>query len=167
MLLFLIIMSWTFSMIFVFLNHPLSFGLILLLQTITTAMSCSILNFDSWFSYILFLIMIGGMLVLFIYMTSVASDEKFKFSNKIFCMFSFIWLVLSLTLMFSDNFLSMMDTFYYDLINQSMYNIDLSKNKYMNYPSVLIIMLMILYLLITLIAIVKITKFKAGPLRQN
>nr|ATP75100.1 NADH dehydrogenase subunit 6 [Sitona callosus] len=167
MLLFLITMSWSFSVIFVFLNHPLSFGFILLLQTTLTAMSCSILNFDCWFSYILFLIMIGGMLVLFIYMTSVASNEKFKFSNKLFIMFMSTFVILLITLIFLDSFLTMLDTFNYDLINQSTSNIDLSKNKYMNYPSMLIIMLMMLYLLVTLIAIVKITKFKAGPLRQS
>nr|AEP27482.1 NADH dehydrogenase subunit 6 [Sitona lineatus] len=160
-------MSWTLSTMFVFMNHPLSFGFILLLQTILTAMSSSILNFDCWFSYILFLIMIGGMLVLFIYMTSVASDEKFKFSKSLSIIFIFIMILLSLTLIFLDSMLTMMDTFNYDLINQSILNIDLSKMKYMNYPGMLIMVLMMMYLLITLIAIVKITKFKAGPLRQS
>jgi len=35
-----------------------------------------------WFSYILFIIIIGGMLVLFIYITRLASNEIFSPSNK-------------------------------------------------------------------------------------
>jgi hypothetical protein len=36
-----------------------------------------------WFSYILFIIIIGGILVLFIYITRLASNEIFISSNKI------------------------------------------------------------------------------------
>jgi len=36
-----------------------------------------------WFSYILFIIIIGGILVLFIYITRLASNEIFSPSNKI------------------------------------------------------------------------------------
>jgi hypothetical protein len=38
---------------------------------------------DFWSSYILFIIIIGGILVLFIYVTILASNEIFSPSNKI------------------------------------------------------------------------------------
>nr|YP_006576066.1 NADH dehydrogenase subunit 6 [Naupactus xanthographus]ACZ58593.1 NADH dehydrogenase subunit 6 [Naupactus xanthographus] len=167
MMLFFIMMSWTLSLIFMFLNHPLSFGFILLLQTILISISSGILNFDYWFSYILFLIMIGGMLVLFIYMTSIASNEKFKFSYKL-TLFTFIMIILMLSFIFLDNSLYLSDM-NADLMNQSLYKMNyLSMNKFMNFPNMMILILLMIYLLMTLIAIVKITNPKmGGPLRQK
>nr|YP_010286576.1 NADH dehydrogenase subunit 6 [Chlorophanus auripes]UKT60166.1 NADH dehydrogenase subunit 6 [Chlorophanus auripes] len=162
----LILLSWMLSVIFVCLNHPLSLGLILLTQTIIISIISGMMNFDYWFSYILFLIMIGGMLVLFLYMTSVASNEKFKFSNKM--MFSFmIFFMFSFMFIFLDNFYCMIDSETQDYVNQSNQLMkNLTMNKFMNFPSMLIMILMMIYLLLTLIAIVKITQSKMGPLRQ-
>nr|AXS65808.1 NADH dehydrogenase subunit 6 [Curculionoidea sp. 25 KM-2017] len=159
---------WTMSVIFMFLNHPLSFGSILLIQTIATSMLTGSMNYNYWFSYILFLIMIGGMLILFIYMTSVASNEKFKFSMKIL-MFCLIMLILTIWIfMLFDNLSLNLNIFNIDLIPQSEnLNFTISMNKFMNMPSMMITLLMIIYLLITLIAIVKITEIQHGPMRQK
>nr|ASL24559.1 NADH dehydrogenase subunit 6 [Pachyta bicuneata] len=156
-----------FSVMFLFLNHPLSFGLILLMQTIMITLITGMMNFNYWFSYILFLIMIGGMLILFIYMTSIASNEKVKFSYKIFFMMMSI-MFLMLTMIFIDFFFLSTNLNSHDLMNQNFnYNNNYSFEKFMNHPSNLIIYLMIIYLLMTLIAVVKITKIKSGPLRQK
>nr|YP_010411492.1 NADH dehydrogenase subunit 6 [Callirhopalus sedakowii]URN73823.1 NADH dehydrogenase subunit 6 [Callirhopalus sedakowii] len=164
MFMFLISLSWTFSLIFCFLNHPLSFGFIILSQTILISLISGILNLDYWFSYIIFLIMIGGMLVLFIYMTSIASNEKFKFKKKLLMTMIFPFMYLGFS-MFTDNFFMLMNLLDYDSLNQTIMNINMSMNKYMNMPSMLIMITMMIYLLITLIAIVKITQSKMGPLR--
>nr|APX39757.1 NADH dehydrogenase subunit 6 [Linaeidea aenea] len=158
---------WTFSIIVMFLNHPLSLGMILLSQTILTSLITGLMNLNYWFSYILFLIMIGGMLILFIYMTSIASNEKFKFSYKL----SLLMLMFMMTMMI----LLLMDFYYFNmkinvsdmLIQNNMNNFKLSMNKYMNYPQNLILFMMIMYLLITLIMVVKITNISYGPLRQK
>uniref|UniRef100_UPI0030E2866B NADH dehydrogenase subunit 6 n=1 Tax=Monochamus guttulatus TaxID=2079363 RepID=UPI0030E2866B len=149
-----------------FLSHPLSLGLILLSQTIIIALMTGLSNYNYWFSYIIFLIMIGGMLILFIYMTSVASNEKFKFSYK---------LMILLSLMFFFMMIFMLLDFYYfnlnlfnSLINQSsLYNYKLSMNKFLSWPMNLMFFFLIIYLLLTLIMVVKITNIKSGPLRQN
>nr|AST14975.1 NADH dehydrogenase subunit 6 [Galeruca sp. EMHAU-15083109] len=155
-----------FSILFFSLNHPLSCGMILLLQTILIALITGLLNFNFWFSYIMFLIMIGGMLVLFIYMTSIASNEKFKFSMK-----TSILMIFTLFIIFM---LMMMDNFYFNMNNQliemkliSNLNYYMMLNKYFNFPNLLIMLSMIIYLFLTLIAIVKITNFKYGPMRQK
>nr|ALO77119.1 NADH deshydrogenase subunit 6 [Entiminae sp. GENSP01] len=166
MLLFFLVFSWTLSIIFMFLNHPLSFGFILLLQTIIISASSGILNLDFWFSYILFLIMIGGMLVLFIYMTSVASNEKFKFS-KMMMMIMLSGMLLMLISLMTDNFLFMLNSLNYDYTSQNFFNINLSMNKFTNLPMVLVMFMLMIYLLLTLIAIVKITQSKMGPLRST
>nr|YP_009646731.1 NADH dehydrogenase subunit 6 [Gonioctena intermedia]APM86026.1 NADH dehydrogenase subunit 6 [Gonioctena intermedia]AVX29551.1 NADH dehydrogenase subunit 6 [Gonioctena intermedia]AVX29564.1 NADH dehydrogenase subunit 6 [Gonioctena intermedia] len=155
------------SIIFLFLNHPLSFGLILLLQSILISSITGFMNFNFWFSYILFLIMVGGMLVLFIYMTSIASDEKFKFSFKTM-MLILIMLMISFMLLFMDNFYYSFLYKMFDSMNQNDFkNNYLSMNKYINFPNNFIMFMMIMYLFITLIMVVKITNIHYGPLRQK
>nr|YP_009995490.1 NADH dehydrogenase subunit 6 [Ochthebius sculptoides]QNP09945.1 NADH dehydrogenase subunit 6 [Ochthebius sculptoides] len=163
MLLMLLIMNLMFSMIFLFMIHPLSMGMILLMQTILISLITGFLNFNYWFSYILFLIMIGGMLVLFTYMTSVASNEKFNINNKLILMI-ITMLMMMILLLFNDKFLIMnnnLNNFIY--MNYNYYML----SKFYNNPSNYIMFLMIIYLFITLIAVVKITKFQLGPLRQK
>nr|YP_010035489.1 NADH dehydrogenase subunit 6 [Melanotus cribricollis]QQQ88071.1 NADH dehydrogenase subunit 6 [Melanotus cribricollis] len=155
------------SMTFMFLSHPLSMGFNLLAQAILISMITGMISHNFWFSYILFMIMIGGMLVLFIYMTSVASNEKFLYSNKIMIMF--------MMMIFMAIFIQMVDPF---IPYQTSSNIDmmlastnpmfqLSLNKYINLPSNWIMVTLIIYLLVTLIAVVKITNITYGPLRQK
>nr|AEP27446.1 NADH dehydrogenase subunit 6 [Deporaus betulae] len=154
------------SLMFLLVNHPLSFGLILLIQTILTSFITGKLNYNYWFSYILFLIMVGGMLILFIYMTSIASNEKFKFSMKISIMFTSFFLVSWLPTLL-NNFISMKISSMMFLNQSKMLMMNLSMNKFMNFPSNLIILMIMTYLLITLIAIVKITEINYGPIRQK
>nr|APX40119.1 NADH dehydrogenase subunit 6 [Sphaeroderma testaceum] len=153
------------SSMFIFVNHPLSCGVILLIQTILIALMSGLMNYHFWYSYILFLIMIGGMLILFIYMTSIASNEKFKFSNKLLFM-ALLTFIMIITLLFMDKiYLNMFNK----LENLTMININnsMSMIKYFNFPNYYISLMMIIYLFLTLIAVVKITKFSYGSLRQK
>nr|ALO70850.1 NADH deshydrogenase subunit 6 [Phloeopora testacea] len=159
-------MNFLISFTFLFLNHPMTVGLMLLMQTINISMITGLLHKNFWFSYVLFLIMIGGMLVLFIYMTSIASNEIFYYNNNILIMI-FMFLVLMIcSLLFIDNYLiNIMYTYAQETL--IMKNFLYSLNKFFNYPSMLIIFVLIIYLFITLIATVKITNINYGPLRQN
>nr|YP_010443307.1 NADH dehydrogenase subunit 6 [Apogonia splendida]UTE83835.1 NADH dehydrogenase subunit 6 [Apogonia splendida] len=153
------------SIMFIMMKHPLSMGMMLLLQTIATTMITSFFNHNTWYSYILFLIMVGGMLILFIYMTSVASNEKFKFSMKTLTMF-FILIFSLLTLWYIlNNFFINMNNYNLESLSINS-NYSISLTKFFNSPMNMILFLMIIYLLITLIAVVKITTLKKGPLRQ-
>nr|QPN54151.1 NADH dehydrogenase subunit 6 [Holotrichia oblita] len=153
------------SIIFMFLKHPLSMGLLLLIQTICITMITAFFSHNAWYSYILFLMMIGGMLILFMYMTSVASNEKFKFSIKIL-------IIMIMILLASFMIWYLVDIYYFYLTNICMekmstnYNFSISMTKFLTFPSNIILFLMIMYLLITLIAVVKLTKSSQGPLRQ-
>nr|ALO76787.1 NADH deshydrogenase subunit 6 [Chrysomelidae sp. SPH01] len=168
MLIFFSTMICILSLIFSFLNHPLTLGLILLINTILISLTTGMMNYNFWFSYILFLIMIGGMLILFIYMTSVASNEKFKFSSKMFNFLMFMIFLMMMVILLVDQYYCSFYMNMLDMMNQNMLkNNSLSMNKYMNFPNNLIIYMMIIYLLITLIMIVKITELHYGPLRQK
>nr|QVM79254.1 NADH dehydrogenase subunit 6 [Stenocorus meridianus] len=164
MFIFIILINFL-SILFLFLNHPLSFGMILLLQTILISLLTGMLTFNYWFSYMLFLIMIGGMLILFIYMTSIASNEKFKFSFKLL-IFSSLMLSVTIMIILIDNYFLNLN--FFDLKNQNMnLNFYISMKKFLNSPSNKIMYMIIIYLLISLIMTTKITDIQYGPLRQK
>nr|YP_009504406.1 NADH dehydrogenase subunit 6 [Macrodorcas seguyi]AWX65996.1 NADH dehydrogenase subunit 6 [Macrodorcas seguyi]QDH52457.1 NADH dehydrogenase subunit 6 [Macrodorcas seguyi] len=145
-------------------NHPLSLGLLLLIQSILIALISGWMNLTFWYSYILLLIMIGGMLVLFMYMTSVASNEKFKFSPLL----SATLLTIIITMIPLQLTIDQWTISSKIMISEDMkYSFPLlSLNKFLNFPSIMISLSLIIYLLITLIVVIKISSFKQGPLRN-
>nr|APX39388.1 NADH dehydrogenase subunit 6 [Longitarsus luridus] len=164
MILILMIINTMMMLMF---KHPLSCGMILLIQTILTALFTGMMSLNFWYSYILFLIMIGGMLILFIYMTSIASNEKFKFNKKFIYMYMLFLMILSMMFLTDPYYTNLMINII-DMKNSlMMLKNQFSMMKYFNYPNYFIMMMMIIYLFITLIAIVKITKFNYGALRQK
>jgi NADH-ubiquinone oxidoreductase chain 6 len=68
------------SFVFISLTHPITIGLILIGHTVIIGVVTGIISSNFWFSYILFLVFLGGVLVLFIYITRLAANEKFIFS---------------------------------------------------------------------------------------
>nr|YP_002808533.1 NADH dehydrogenase subunit 6 [Scylla olivacea]ACO07213.1 NADH dehydrogenase subunit 6 [Scylla olivacea]ADK72520.1 NADH dehydrogenase subunit 6 [Scylla serrata] len=155
------------SLLFTRLVHPLSMGLTLLIQTILISLSAGLMTYTYWFSYILFMIFLGGMLVLFIYVTSLASNESFSFS------YSSLAFSISLILIFIP-----LSIFYDPLLNETLTNSPLSSLT-LNSSNVFIIswiystnlmnftLFIILYLLLTLIVVVKISNLFKGPLRLS
>nr|AWN56242.1 NADH dehydrogenase subunit 6 [Eriopis connexa] len=149
------------STLMMFLKHPLSLGLNILIHTILTCLIMGSMSYNFWFSYILILVMIGGLLVLFIYMTSIAPNEKFKFNSYLLLMILFFFL----SLIFYLNLNNM--NWNNELINNyNNYEFNLNLNKFMNFPNSNIFIIIVFYLLITMIVVVKITKLNFGPLRQ-
>nr|YP_009434161.1 NADH dehydrogenase subunit 6 [Mylabris aulica]APB02827.1 NADH dehydrogenase subunit 6 [Mylabris aulica] len=160
-----ITLATMFSIMFVFLKHPLSLGLVLLAQTSLVSLISGRLCPNFWFSYILFLIMIGGMLILFIYMTSIASNEKFSMNMNSLPM-PILLISLSLILSFSSSFL--IDCFVSnDLTNMGNPILSFSMVKFTLYPMSTLLMFLIMYLFTALIAIVKIIGNNSGPLRPK
>nr|YP_009420012.1 NADH dehydrogenase subunit 6 [Manticora tibialis]ASN65999.1 NADH dehydrogenase subunit 6 [Manticora tibialis] len=169
----LLSMNMIMTTMFMFMNHPMSMGLILLIQTILISSLSGMLSFSFWFSYILFLIMIGGMLVLFMYMTSLASNEMFNLSIKLMIMamtMSIIMISMLLIMDYMINIPLFKNIDFIELINQMnlLKNENIQTlNKIYNIPNNLITLILINYLFLTLIAVVKITDVKNGPLRQK
>nr|QYC35777.1 NADH dehydrogenase subunit 6 [Vibidia duodecimguttata] len=155
------------STMMMIMKHPLSLGFTILVHTILTCMIMGMMSMNYWFSYILILVMIGGLLVLFIYMTSIASNEKFKFNNYLLFIIMMM-IMLSLMMYYKSSSFFMYTNLNNELLTQFELNINFKMNmtKFLNFPNSNMFMLIIFYLLIAMIAIVKITKLNFGPLRQ-
>lgn len=147
-------------------------GLILLIQTILICFLIGLITKTFWFSYILFIVFIGGILVLFIYVTSLASNEIFSFSsnlfilNLLFMIFFIIFYWILDKSIFINYFKNLENNF---LINQKSFLKEncIILNKLYNFPINISTIMLIIYLFITLIAIVKITNIFEGPLRPK
>nr|AZL93586.1 NADH dehydrogenase subunit 6 [Helicoverpa armigera armigera]AZL93638.1 NADH dehydrogenase subunit 6 [Helicoverpa armigera conferta]UTT74701.1 NADH dehydrogenase subunit 6 [Helicoverpa armigera]AZL93599.1 NADH dehydrogenase subunit 6 [Helicoverpa armigera armigera]AZL93612.1 NADH dehydrogenase subunit 6 [Helicoverpa armigera armigera] len=156
------------------LNNPLSMGLMILFQTLLSCLMTGMLIKTYWFSYILFLTFLGGLLVLFIYVSSIASNEMFKptFNLKKIGLFLIMFLI-TIQFIYYNNMYWMnlstnsdMDNFK-ELIfffnNENKINL----SKLYNNQTFLIMTMLVIYLFITLIAVVKITNIYYGPLRSS
>nr|YP_010326134.1 NADH dehydrogenase subunit 6 [Chrysopera combinans]UNP49257.1 NADH dehydrogenase subunit 6 [Chrysopera combinans] len=162
------------SFFMMFLNNPLSMGLMILFQTLLICLLSGMLIKTYWFSYILFLTFLGGLLVLFIYVSSIASNELFKpsFNTKIMFIISLSLLIL-IQYLYMNNLFWMNFSFNSDMnifYNLNMFfnnenNINLS--KLYNNQTFYIMLMLIIYLFITLISVVKITNIFFGPLRSK
>nr|UDU84888.1 NADH dehydrogenase subunit 6 [Archips sp. 2019HN00066] len=175
MKIFLTLMMMLMSIMMFFFNHPLSMGLMILIQTIFTCLLSGMMINTYWFSYILFLTFLGGLLVLFIYVSSIASNEIFKnnfFFMKIMIFCSFMIILIS---MFTFNKLNLLNSFFNNEMenffnyNNLFFNNEnkINLSKLYNNQTFLMMMMMIIYLFITLVAVVKITNIFHGPLRQT
>lgn len=142
-------------------------GGILLTQTISVSLITGIYFLNFWFSYILFIIIVGGILVLFLYITRVARNEKFKLL-KLYYVPLWLFFTTLATNAFTDDFIII-------IINNQIkfWKIELRTlnfhflSKYIYFPNRLFIALLIIYLFLTLILVVKLTDLYLGPLRQK
>nr|AVJ52596.1 NADH dehydrogenase subunit 6 [Sphyrocoris obliquus] len=145
---------------FLWLSHPLSMGFILILQTLIIAISAGMMLSNFFFSYIIMIIMLSGALVLFIYMASVASNEKFKTPVTMMITFS-IAFILSIIII---NKLDMMNDY---LMNNNISQSMITLTKLFNSMSAYLTIMMIFYLLITMIIVSFIASSSEGPLRMK
>nr|AOY39756.1 NADH dehydrogenase subunit 6 [Hylastes opacus] len=162
-------MNWLLTTLFLFMKHPLTLGFILLMQTILMSIYSGLLNYNFWFSYILFLVMISGLMIMFIYMTSIASNEKFNMpKTSMLLNLTIIIIMMTMTSLFTDKF-------YTFLNSTSMFNQSINfltpmispLTKFMNFPHLNMLIFLMNYLLLTLIVIVKITSLNKSSLRQK
>ncbi|UQU34976.1 NADH dehydrogenase subunit 6 (mitochondrion) [Schistocerca nitens] len=155
---------------FIKLSHPMSMMLFIILQTFLVGLMTGTMMESYWLSYILFLTFLGGMLVLFIYITSIASNEMFQPKSITMIITLTMWMFIMSTLIILD--MSMFMDFFK---NTETMNIDNSINfqemtmsleKLYNSPTFIITMMMMIYLFLALLAVVKITNINQGPIRK-
>nr|YP_009351284.1 NADH dehydrogenase subunit 6 [Polyspathotermes sulcifrons]AQP29120.1 NADH dehydrogenase subunit 6 [Polyspathotermes sulcifrons] len=150
------------SMMFTQMKHPMAMGMLLLMQTTMVCLISGTMYKSFWFSYILFMIMIGGMLVLFMYMTSLASNEMFSPSNK---MLTMMMLTLPILTPIMSNTINNKEMNNHDTMmeNEIMTTTTVMYNQMMGTMTTLLV----LYMLMTLIVVVNIINVSKGPLRHT
>nr|YP_009268478.1 NADH dehydrogenase subunit 6 [Biston thibetaria]AID67373.1 NADH dehydrogenase subunit 6 [Biston thibetaria]AIE11781.1 NADH dehydrogenase subunit 6 [Biston thibetaria]ANW36824.1 NADH dehydrogenase subunit 6 [Biston thibetaria] len=171
---FLSMMMLMLSIMMIFLNHPLSIGLLILIQTLMMCLLSGMLIKTYWFSYILFLTFLGGLLVLFIYVSSIASNELFKLNinmkTLMIMLFTMIMMMQMYMYMYENlNWMNLSNNISNtnNMMNLSFFNNEnkINLNKLYNNHTYMMMSMLVIYLFISLVSIVKITNIFYGPLR--
>nr|ALS46285.1 NADH dehydrogenase subunit 6 [Glycera fallax] len=128
---------------------PLTLGMWVMMLALLTATTTSLSMF-SWFGFIIFLIYIGGMLVMFAYFSAIQPNQQFKMimpltASILTCLMLPAYQTASTTNSFTEK----------NWWVSAMYN-------QMNIPS-LIFLALVLFL--TMVSVVKISFLNRGPLR--
>nr|QWS05437.1 NADH dehydrogenase subunit 6 [Cerynia lineola] len=149
------------------LKHPMSLGFMLMLQTILISMTSTNLSKSSWFSLILFITMIGGLMVMFMYMSSIASNEKFKFftPTKMLMLIS-----ISMTLMiFSEELEITMNFYKTEMEKMSTNQMEeiKSTSKFFNLNKMNLTIIMMMTMFLTMVSVTKISSSLKGPLKKT
>lgn len=146
---------------FIFLAHPLSIALNLFIQTLLFCVLIGSLNSNYWFSYLLFLVFLGGLLIIFAYVATLASNEKFSLSFPHFSAL-FLSFFLSFLLYFPiiKGELFSLDSFEVIEVSPDIQTVDLysfSNNS---------LIYLVIYLLLCLLIVVRVSRLDEGPLRS-
>lgn len=141
-------------------SHPVLLISVILLQAVILCLIGWLKLKIRWFSYILFLIFLGGLIVLFIYITSLASNEKINISlinqpAHVFYIFTAVVIFLLIKINFQHQFLQFTET----------------QNKFFNFMyrinRIYLTLITIIYLLLTLIIVVKTSNKFEAPLKNK
>ena len=151
------------SIIFIFFKHPLAIAAVLIFQVLINCLLLSLVT-GAWFAYILFLIYMGAVLVLFVYISALASNEKFEFR----------WWTLGKSVFLASAFFSSLIVCIYifgpisfsvppELLLSPEFQIKpVYRAQFPNITSFII-----LYLLLSLLVVVKITSVGKGSLKSS
>uniref|UniRef100_A0AAU6PC25 NADH dehydrogenase subunit 6 n=1 Tax=Funkikonia zheana TaxID=3133676 RepID=A0AAU6PC25_9HEMI len=141
-----------------FMINPMSMGLLLMFYFFFISFLIGKVMLTSWFCIVIMLVMIGGLLVIFMYISSISSNEKFKVS--------FFFLVgLFLLFLFLDELFFEFHCF--DFLNFDMVNLTESFFLVKLYNGCLsLTVFLIVYLIFTMIVVSNIVKHFKGPLRS-
>ena len=137
---------------FIYLSHPLSLRLILLVQSIFFGIFIYLFRFNRWLSYILIIVFIRGILIIFIYVSCLASNEKIIINFIGIIFFSLILKFNVIEKIENNNF------FFFDYIFFHFYKM------YSEY-SYILSFFFIFFLLILLILVTKLTSSIKGPIQ--
>nr|YP_009020707.1 NADH dehydrogenase subunit 6 [Ixodes pavlovskyi]AHM02282.1 NADH dehydrogenase subunit 6 [Ixodes pavlovskyi] len=132
------------TMIFFIFNHPMY----MLMSIIFITLSMSILIYKSmkmmWIPLILILLILGGMLILFLYIMNLIPNKKLYFNKKIIMILTFLLMSFPSFKMSEVSFLSMNSNFFSSSMNMMTF--------------------MMIYLIMTLIVAMKIMISSNAPL---
>ena len=143
---------------FITITHPLAMGVTIIFYTLILCFLLSLTGW-AWFSYTLFLVFLGAILVLFVYIAALASNELFEFNYYFFYTVTlFIYSILWLLFLIKDVI------FYINILPE--FNNQVLINLYSD-QNLLLTRTLILYLLLTLFVVVRVCETNSGPLRRS
>nr|YP_009236622.1 NADH dehydrogenase subunit 6 [Hormaphis betulae]AMJ17087.1 NADH dehydrogenase subunit 6 [Hormaphis betulae]QNO35887.1 NADH dehydrogenase subunit 6 [Hormaphis betulae] len=144
-------------------KSPLKSNLIILLQAISLTLMMNLINKTSWISFMIFILYVGGLMIIFLYISSIAFNEINVNKNNYKSLITKLMLTFMSFMLINhlfnwenqnyENNLNFEDNFYF-------------MNMFMM-PNNLMIYFIMLILFFMLILIIWLLKNKKGPIRQK
>nr|AJJ48390.1 NADH dehydrogenase subunit 6 [Radix sp. MOTU3] len=141
----MVLISCSFMSMFPVLVSPVSLGGLLIFISISFVVLMNLMS-SAWYGYLLFLIYIGGLLVLFIYMCMISSNTIFKLELP---------QVILLFMLVSFYFSFMFTDMNYNFLGQSSFDSGISMKMS-------VFMSLVVILLIMFLGVVQIIKLKSS-----
>nr|YP_008757725.1 NADH dehydrogenase subunit 6 [Cavariella salicicola]AGF93742.1 NADH dehydrogenase subunit 6 [Cavariella salicicola] len=162
MLKFILITNLIMAIMLTMMKSPLSSNLIILIQTMTLTMMINLINKTAWISFMIFILYIGGLMIIFLYISSIAFNElniNKNYKNMIFKLSLIILMMMYMKMSFNMENLNYENKFIFE-DNFYFLNMFMMPNNLMIY----MIMMILFFMLILIIWLLKINK---GPIRQK
>lgn len=153
-------------LIFPILSHPLGIGVVILYSTVCVASLMGLQVNIFWLSYSLVLVILGGLLVIFIYVSLLSSNEIFKPKNSKTILFMLFLSLLASSLAYSTDYLKSYTGWQALLGEKSTRGKELLAVLYSR-ETWLLVLFLVLYLLVTLVIVVYITRSDGLALRAS
>nr|UJG45251.1 NADH dehydrogenase subunit 6 [Nemotaulius punctatolineatus] len=147
------------------LNHPLIITIFIIIQTCILILITGIMSYSFWMSYIMFLTFIGGLLVLFIYISSLTPNKIFYLNYKKIMLIFFLIILFTLFIQIQPILfnLEMTPLSYSMKFINTENNIHLS--NFYNKNEMWLTLILMNYLLLALVISTKIIMLNEGPMR--
>nr|QTW91647.1 NADH dehydrogenase subunit 6 [Carios vespertilionis]UNO54362.1 NADH dehydrogenase subunit 6 [Carios vespertilionis]UNO54375.1 NADH dehydrogenase subunit 6 [Carios vespertilionis] len=140
-------MIFLISILFMTSTQPIMMILILILITLNISLLIYLQMKMTWFPMLIIILMLGGMMILFLYVTSLTPNKKFIWSNKFFPLIMLTPFLPTIKPNFNSN---------------NFYTI----SNLLNNSNTLMLTFIMLYLLITLLTITKLIHSSFAPLKS-
>nr|AFI13777.1 NADH dehydrogenase subunit 6 [Diuraphis noxia] len=162
MLKFIMLTNLIMAITLTMMKSPLSSNLIILIQTLSLTLMINLINKTSWISFMIFILYIGGLMIIFLYISSIAFNElniNKNFKNLIYKLIFIILVLMYFKMSLNLNNMNYENKFIFE-DNFYMLNMFILPNNLMMY----MIMFILFFMLILIIWMLKINK---GPIRQK
>nr|UFY97896.1 NADH dehydrogenase subunit 6 [Hyalopterus amygdali] len=162
MLKFILLINMTMAILLTMMKSPISSNLIILIQTITLTLMINLITKTAWISLMVFILYIGGLMIIFLYISSIAFNElniSKNYKMMIFKLMSMMILIFYFKLNFN------LENFNYE--NKFNFEDNFNLLNMFMLPNNLMIYLIILILFFMLILIIWMLKINKGPIRQK
>uniref|UniRef100_A0AB39AH94 NADH dehydrogenase subunit 6 n=1 Tax=Uroleucon sp. TaxID=2939227 RepID=A0AB39AH94_9HEMI len=158
----ILLINLIMAIILTMMKSPISSNLIILIQTMTLTLMINLINKTAWISFMIFILYIGGLMIIFLYISSIAFNElniNKNYKNLIFKIFFLSLMLLMFKLSMNIENMNYENKFIFE-DNFYLLNMFIMPNNLMIY----LIMFILFFMLILIIWMLKINK---GPIRQK
>nr|WCJ52985.1 NADH dehydrogenase subunit 6 [Aphis aurantii] len=162
MLKFILLTNLITAIMLTMMKSPIMSNLIILIQTMLLTLMINLINKTAWISFMIFILYISGLMIIFLYISSIAFNElniNKNYKNILFKLIPLIMIIFYFKLYFNMENFSYENKFIFE-DNFNLLNMFIMPNNLMIY----FIMLILFFMLILIIWMLKINK---GPIRQK